>query len=63
MIHAVTAEGAGQSHAIHIYEGSLTKVHRFLFDWSTGREIEFTMENFHAMQRTKLEMAEFIYNS
>ena len=58
-IHAITSAGPGQSHAIHIYEGPLTQVTRSLFDWSSGAEIAFTMENFHAMKRVKTEMAEF----
>ncbi len=57
-VHAVTAEGIGQSHAIHIYEGPLTKVKRSLFDWTNGSEIEFTMENFHAMLRKRSELDE-----
>lgn len=58
-IHAITGDGVGQSHAIHVYEGALTRTERSLFDWSTGAEVEFTMENFHAMARTKSEMDEF----
>ncbi len=58
-IHAITAEGQGQSHAIHIYEGPLTQVERSLFDWTSGTEIAFTIENFHAMKRKKSDMAEF----
>lgn len=58
-IHAITSDGAGQSHAIHIYEGPLTAVERSLFDWKTGEAIAFTMENFHAMRRAKADMAEF----
>lgn len=58
-IHAITADGNGQSHAIHIYEGSLTAVKRSLFDWVSGEEIHFTMENFHAMRRLKSDMEEF----
>jgi len=57
-IHAVTAEGNGQSHAIHIYEGPLTEVKRSLFDWTNGGEIEFTMENFQAMMRKRSELEE-----
>jgi predicted metal-dependent enzyme (double-stranded beta helix superfamily) len=48
-IHAISAEGQGQSHAIHVYEGPLTAVKRSLFDWASGAEVDFTMENFHAM--------------
>ena len=58
-IHAVTAEGESQSHAIHIYEGPLTKVKRALFNWTSGAAVDFTMENFHAMKRQKSDMAEF----
>ena len=58
-IHAVSAEGAEQSHAIHVYEGPLTKVERSLFDWTTGDKVEFTMANFHAMARRKTDMPEF----
>lgn len=55
-VHAVTADGDAQSHAIHVYEGPLTQIQRSLFDWVTGEEVEFTMENFHAMARDKAEM-------
>ena len=58
-VHAVTADGDGQSHAIHVYEGPLTQIQRSLFDWVTGEEVEFTMENFHAMARNKADMDEF----
>jgi len=58
-IHAITADGSGQSHAIHIYEGPLTEVKRSLFDWNSGEEVDFTMENFHAMRRLKSNMEEF----
>lgn len=58
-IHAITSEGPGQSHAIHIYEGPLTRVERSLFDWESGAAIAFTMENFHAMKRMKADMVEF----
>ncbi len=58
-IHAITADGKEQSCAIHVYEGPLTQVERALFDWTTGDEIEFTMENFHSMARRKADMAEF----
>jgi len=58
-VHAITGDGDGQSHAIHIYEGPLTQVERALFDWETGKEVAFTMENFRAMQRNKSDMAEF----
>ena len=58
-VHAVTADGDEQSHAIHVYEGPLTQIQRSLFDWVTGEEVEFTMENFHAMARNKADMDEF----
>ncbi|MDU8929409.1 hypothetical protein RXV86_18605 [Alisedimentitalea sp. MJ-SS2] len=58
-VHAITAEGPGHSHAIHIYQGPLTRIERSLFDWTSGREIAFTIENFHALQRRKSEMEEF----
>ena len=58
-VHAVTADGDGQSHAIHVYEGPLTQIQRSLFDWVTGEEVEFTMENFHSMARNKVDMDEF----
>ena len=58
-VHAVTADGIEQSHAIHVYEGPLTQIQRSLFDWVTGEEVEFTMENFHAMARSKEGMDEF----
>ena len=51
VVHAVTAEGDGLSHALHIYEGPLTQVKRSLFDWTSGNKVEFTMDNFRAMQR------------
>ena len=58
-VHAVTADGDDQSHAIHVYEGELTQIQRSLFDWVTDEEVEFTMENFHAMARNKADMVEF----
>ncbi len=58
-IHAVTADGTEQSHAIHVYEGPLTQVSRSLYDWNTGAAVEFSMENFHAMKRVKSQMLEF----
>lgn len=58
-IHAVSAEGQSQSHAIHVYQGPLTGVTRSLFDWSTGARVEFSMDNFYAMRRQKSEMSEF----
>ena len=58
-IHAITSDGDEQSIAIHVYEGPLTQVERSLFDWTTGAEVDFTMENFQAMARRKEDMAEF----
>ncbi|MGB0504882.1 MAG: hypothetical protein ACPGGK_01690 [Pikeienuella sp.] len=55
-VHAVTADGEGQSHAIHIYQGPLTNVTRSLFDWNSGGKVDFTMENFHAMLRNRSEV-------
>lgn len=52
-VHAVTADGAGQSCAIHIYQGALTQVQRRLFNWDSGEAVDFTMENFHAMLRPR----------
>lgn len=59
-IHAVTAEGSTQSHAIHVYEGPLMQIKRSLFDWDTGKAVEFTMENLHAMARKKSEMEDIL---
>lgn len=59
-IHAITSDGRMQSHAIHVYEGPLTKVERSLFDWKTGDEVAFTIENFRSMARRKADMTEFI---
>ena len=50
-IHAVTADGSEPSLAIHVYLGPLMQVERFLFDWDTGEEVEYTMENFENMTR------------
>jgi predicted metal-dependent enzyme (double-stranded beta helix superfamily) len=50
-IHAVTAAGDMPSHALHVYLGPLSRVERALFDWDTGARVDFSMENFHAMQR------------
>jgi predicted metal-dependent enzyme (double-stranded beta helix superfamily) len=58
-IHAITADGTGQSLAIHIYQGPLTAVKRSLFDWESGAEVDFTVENFYAMRRLKSDMEEF----
>ncbi|UWQ89795.1 hypothetical protein K3727_13355 [Rhodobacteraceae bacterium M382] len=58
-IHAITADGDEQSCAIHVYEGPLTRIKRSLFDWTSGEQVEFSMENFHAMARRKVDMDEF----
>lgn len=57
-VHAVTANGTGQSHAIHIYEGPLTEVKRSLFNWEDGGAVDFTVDNFHAMMRKRSEVPE-----
>ena len=57
-IHAICGEGEVQSHAIHIYAGPLMLAERSLFDWETGAEVDFTMENFHALTRRRSEMVE-----
>jgi predicted metal-dependent enzyme (double-stranded beta helix superfamily) len=57
-VHAVTANGEGQSHAIHIYQGPLTKVKRSLFNWTDGGAVDFTPENFHAMLRKRADVPE-----
>lgn len=57
-VHAVTADGDGQSHAIHIYQGPLTQVTRSLFDWTSGGKVAFTMENFHAMLRKRADLTD-----
>ena len=63
IIHAVTGytpDGStSQSRALHVYHGALTQVHRHLFDWYSGEEVNFTMDNFHAMRRNQCDMAEF----
>jgi len=56
-IHAVTADGDNCCHALHVYTGPLMQVKRSLFDWNTGTEIDFTMENFHAMKKSTLDLA------
>jgi len=49
-VHAVTGDGGKPSQALHVYLGPLTRVRRGLFDWVTGAEIDFTMENFDRMK-------------
>ncbi len=56
-IHAVTADGDEPSYALHVYEGPLMQIKRSLFDWESGEEIEFTMENFYAMQKPSAEFS------
>ena len=58
-IHAITSDGSEQSIALHVYEGPLTQIERSLFDWTTGEAVEFSMENFYAMARRKVDMDEF----
>ena len=50
-IHAVTTHDDRPSDAIHVYLGPLMKLERDLFDWDSGKAIEFTLENFDAMKR------------
>lgn len=50
-IHAVAGEGEESSLALHIYMGPLMKLERSLFDWETGQEIAFTLENFDRLKR------------
>lgn len=54
-VHAVSAEGDEPSLALHVYMGPLMKLKRALFDWQTGEKVDFTMENFYAMQRPASE--------
>jgi len=58
VVHAVTADGKGLSHALHIYEGPLTQVKRSLFDWVSGDKVEFSMDNFREMQKSRSEFEE-----
>ena len=55
-VHAVSAEGTRPSLAIHVYMGPLMKLQRALFDWETGEKIEFSMDNFYAMQKPANEL-------
>jgi len=52
-IHSVTALDDQPSDAFHVYMGPLMSLKRDLFDWDTGRVVQFTMENFHSMIRPK----------
>lgn len=54
-IHAVTAGGDEASLALHVYLGPLMQVERSLFDWKTGAEVAFTMDNFHDMTKARAE--------
>lgn len=58
-IHAVTAEGDRPSHALHVYLGPLMQVERALFDWQSGAEVDFTMENFHSMKKPSSALKEY----
>lgn len=58
-LHAVTANGDTHSHALHVYLGPLTKVKRDLFDWTTGDAVDFTMENFENMKRSRKDLPTF----
>jgi len=55
-IHAVIAEGEAPSLALHVYMGPLMQLTRGLFDWETGEEVDFTLENFEAMKRPAAEV-------
>lgn len=50
-IHAVTTHDDQPSDAIHVYLGPLMKLERDLFDWDSGKAVNFTLENFDAMKR------------
>ncbi len=50
-IHAVTATGEQPSEAIHVYLGPLMSLKRDLYDWDSGKAVDFTMEAFEAMKR------------
>ncbi|WP_164658497.1 hypothetical protein [Tropicibacter sp. Alg240-R139] len=50
-IHAVTAKGTQASEAIHVYLGPLMQLKRDLYDWDSGKAVDFTMEAFEAMKR------------
>lgn len=50
-IHAVTTQDDQPSDAIHVYLGPLMKLERDLFDWESGKAVNFTLENFDAMKR------------
>jgi len=43
---------------LHIYEGPLTQVKRSLFDWVSGDKVEFSMDNFREMQKSRSEFEE-----
>ena len=54
-VHAVTADGDKPSLALHVYLGPLMQVERSLFDWKTGEEVEFTMDNFHNLTKARAD--------
>ncbi len=58
-IHAVTAEGDVPSLALHVYMGPLMQLKRGLYDWETGEQVDFTLENFDAMKRPASAFPEF----
>lgn len=58
-IHAVSADVDVPSDALHIYHGPLTRLTRGLFDWTSGAQIDFTMENFEAMKRPASDLPAF----
>ncbi len=39
--------------------GPLMKLKRALFDWETGEKVEFSMDNFYAMQKPASELNAF----
>ncbi|WOH39306.1 hypothetical protein RI844_08790 [Thalassotalea fonticola] len=47
-IHTVTAKNTA-SHALHIYLGKLSTVERSLFDFESGKEIPFTLNNYEKL--------------
>ncbi len=58
-IHAVTADGDQPSLALHIYMGPLMQLDRGLFDWDSGKRIDFTLEKFDAMKRSSSELPDY----
>jgi predicted metal-dependent enzyme (double-stranded beta helix superfamily) len=51
-IHAVRAAEGVPSYAIHVYLGPLMQLKRDLYDWDSGKAVEFSMDNFEAMKRS-----------